>query len=101
MLSFINIEWLGFLAGTLCTGSTLPQIVANIKHPAITDTASVVRNVLLASGNFLWVAYGLINRLTAVPIFCGIATTLLVALLIQQLRAPRQSLPAIPTHAKE
>jgi uncharacterized protein with PQ loop repeat len=89
MLSFITIELLGFLAGTLCTGSTLPQIIANIKRPAVTEAASVVRNVLLASGNFLWVVYGLINRLAAVPIFCGIATALLVVLLIQQLRTRR------------
>jgi uncharacterized protein with PQ loop repeat len=86
-----SYEWLGLLAGALCVASTVPQLIGNLRQPSKIEVRTVVRNVILATGNLGWVVYGLLNHLISVPLFCGLNVVLLLVLLAQQGRLGRVS----------
>lgn len=77
---------LGVLAGFLCAMSTLPELLRNFFHPGRKSSPSILRNVVLATGNALWVIYGILGGLWPVWLFCGLNFTFVLALLGQQSR---------------
>ena len=81
-----NPAALGLLAGFLCAMSTVPEVVGNLLWPGRARKPSVIRNLVLATGNATWIIYGAISGLWPVWFFCGLNFVLISILISQQVR---------------
>lgn len=77
---------LGFIAGGLIAGSSIPQLIANIRRPHLVAHQSVERNVMIFIGNALWVGFGVWIGATPIVVFCGLNVVLNGVLIIQRFR---------------
>jgi len=82
-------EILGIMAGTLVTGSSLPQIIKNFRTPELVLSQSQARNFLSMFGNLLWLIYSLIENRWEIAIFACISAVLTLSLVIQGLMSNR------------
>jgi MtN3 and saliva related transmembrane protein len=79
------VVWIGTIAGILVLSSFIPQLVKAYKTKKMFDVSSYLM-ILIASGMFLWVVYGIIR---SDPVIIGTNATgfaLNVSLLIMKLR---------------
>lgn len=76
----LSAESLGFVAGALVTGSLIPQLVRVFKLRSAHEISLLFTTLLLA-GIIIWLAYGILLRLTPV-ILWNAASVVLVALLL-------------------
>jgi MtN3 and saliva related transmembrane protein len=79
------VVWIGTVAGILVLSSFIPQLVKAYKTKKMLDVSSYLM-ILIASGMFLWVVYGVIK---SDPVIIGTNATglaLNVTLLIMKLR---------------
>ena len=76
----LSAESLGFVAGALVTCSLIPQLVRVFKLRSAHEISLLFTTLLLA-GIIIWLAYGILLRLTPV-ILWNPASVVLVALLL-------------------
>ena len=79
------VVWIGTVAGILVLSSFIPQLVKAYKTKKMFDVSSYLM-ILIASGMFLWVVYGIIR---SDPVIIGTNATgfsLNVSLLIMKFR---------------
>lgn len=69
-------EIVGCLAGLLCLSSSFPQIRLLLKCDIDRASHSLLRNILLASGNAVWIVYAVMNGNTMPVIMCSIGVIL-------------------------
>ena len=89
----IFIEALGFAAGFTNLMSSVPQLRANLKNPDCAANQSAARNACQATGNGLWLIYGLAAGSIAMSTFSTLGF-LMAALLFLQVRKAQKSAPA-------
>lgn len=70
------IDYLGYLAATLSTASFLPQVILTIRTKD-TKALSLSMYILLTSGVFCWLLYGVYIENTVI-VFANIITFVLV-----------------------
>jgi MtN3 and saliva related transmembrane protein len=76
----MNLEWLGYAAAALTTGSFIPQAVMTIRTR---DTRGISRGmyIIFVSGVALWLAYGIhidsLPMILANTVTLGLAGTVL------------------------
>src|ERR1700743_3179216 len=66
----------GFLAGTIISISALPRVWSIVRNPRLAAAEPISRNAMLATGNMLWVVYGIETAALAVAVMCAIAGVL-------------------------
>lgn len=77
-MKYINL--IGFIAGTLTSASFLPQLIRALRTKSLGDVSWGML-LILASGIFLWMVYGIL--IGAFPvIFSNFASFILVASII-------------------
>ena len=86
----IFIEALGFAAGFTNLMSSVPQLRANLKNPDCAANQSAARNACQATGNGLWLIYGLAAGSIAMSTFSTLGF-LMAALLFLQVRKARNN----------
>ena len=69
------MEYIGFIAAFLTTGSFLPQAIKTIKTKN-TKSISLGMYLLFVIGAFLWLVYGLLIEDTAIIAANGVTTLL-------------------------
>jgi len=86
----LHIEIIGLVAGGIISVSAIPRIVAIWKTPDLAYHESIVRNAMLVLGNAIWISYGVLSGLVALPAMCALAMStnafVLVAALVAQIR---------------
>lgn len=85
----MSYEVIGWVAGCLLLSSSLPQIIANLRHPNLARHQSPMRNLLQCIGNLLWLIYAMLFSITAMKVFASLGAVLAGALFIQVLRSRR------------
>lgn len=80
-----SIEIIGLAAGLMNLTSSVPQLLNNLKNPDQAKYQSRARNVMQASGNALWLVYGLYMDSTAMMIFSALGCLMAFCLLGQSL----------------
>jgi MtN3 and saliva related transmembrane protein len=73
-MSYITI--LGYLAGAMTTLGFLPQLIKIVKSRSTRDI-SLVMFIVICTGIFLWLVYGLL--INSLPIILANAVTLVIA----------------------
>jgi uncharacterized protein with PQ loop repeat len=88
-------QLLGFLAGAIISISALPRVWDIVRDHRIAAAEPISRNAMLATGNLLWVIYGIETAAVAVAVMCAIAGVLngLVMLFAISARRLRGKLP--------
>ena len=69
-------QLLGFSAGTIISISALPRVLSIMRNHRLAAAEPISRNALLATGNMLWVIYGIETAALAVAVMCAIAGVL-------------------------
>jgi uncharacterized protein with PQ loop repeat len=69
-------QLLGFCAGTIISISALPRVWSIIRDHRLAAAEPISRNAMLATGNLLWVIYGIETAALAVAVMCAIAGVL-------------------------
>lgn len=96
-MELIYLEALGFAAGAVNLTSSVPQLIANLRNPALARNQSAARNACQAAGNGLWLAYGVTVGSVAMSTFsalgCLMAATLLAQVLMQTKASGAQRRP--------
>ncbi len=65
-MDVLSTEWIGSIAGVLTTVSFLPQVYQAWKTKS-TETISMPMLIMMTSGVFLWLVYGiLINQMPVI-----------------------------------
>jgi uncharacterized protein with PQ loop repeat len=64
---------LGFCAGTIISLSALPRVWDIVRHRQVAAAEPISRNAMLASGNILWVVYGIATSALAVAVMSAVA----------------------------
>ena len=78
-----NLVWLGILAGSLTTGSFLPQVIkAHQSHH--TKDLSLSMFVILVFGVVLWIFYGVL--IGSLPVILANSATLCLAVYLLYLK---------------
>jgi len=74
-MDVLSTEWIGSIAGVLTTVSFLPQVYQAWKTKS-TETISMPMLIMMTSGVFLWLVYGiLINQMPVIiPNFCTLVS---------------------------
>jgi MtN3 and saliva related transmembrane protein len=78
-------EILGLAAGLFTTGSLIPQVIQVFKRKSAGDI-NLLFNLMFLAGGFLWLSYGILDRLLPVIFWNTLATTLVILLLIGKLK---------------
>ncbi len=84
----LSAESLGFVAGALVTCSLIPQLVRVFKLRSAHEISMLFTTLLLA-GIIIWLAYGILLRLTPVILWNAAATILVALLLFAKLKYGR------------
>ena len=84
----LSAESLGFVAGALVTCSLIPQLVRVFKLRSAHEISMLFTTLLLA-GIIIWLAYGILLRLTPVILWNAAATVLVALLLFAKLKYGR------------
>ena len=87
MMHCLSLELLGFAAGATNLCSSVPQLAANLRTPALAKGQSTARNCLQCGGNMLWLAYGGLAGSLAMTTFAGLGAAMALGLVFQTLRA--------------
>jgi MtN3 and saliva related transmembrane protein len=90
------VVWIGTIAGVLVLLSFIPQIMKAYKTKKMVDVSSYLM-ILIASGMFLWVVYGIIR---SDPVIIGTNATgfaLNIILLIMKLKFDKLQRSTIKT----
>lgn len=66
-------QLLGFCAGGIISLSALPRVWGIMRDHRLAAAEPISRNAMLASGNLLWVIYGIETAAVAVAVMCAIA----------------------------
>ena len=69
-------QLLGFCAGTIISISALPRVWSIMRNHRLAAAEPISRNAMLATGNLLWVVYGIETAALAVAVMCAIAGVL-------------------------
>ena len=69
-------QLLGFIAGAIISISALPRVWDIIRDHRIAAAEPISRNAMLATGNALWVIYGVETAAVAVAVMCAVAGVL-------------------------
>lgn len=80
------IETLGFAAGATTLVSSVPQLIANLKDQELARGQSLSRNCLQASGNALWLVYGVAVGSASMMTFAGLGCLMASCLAFQTYR---------------
>lgn len=75
----MNTDLIGFLAATLTTGCTVPQIIKILKTKHARDV-SLIFAIMLGIGVSLWTIYGVL--ISSMPVIVANCITLLLSLTI-------------------
>ena len=94
LCGMIYIEAVGFVAGLTNLMSSVPQLRANLKNPECAAHQSAGRNACQATGNGLWLFYGIAAGSIAMSTFSTLGF-IMAALLFLQVRKARK---AVTTH---
>ena len=78
-------EYLGLAAGLFTTGSLIPQVIKIFKSKSAGDI-SLLFNLMFLAGGFLWLSYGIFDKLVPVIFWNSLATLLVILLLIGKLK---------------
>jgi MtN3 and saliva related transmembrane protein len=78
-------EIIGFVAGIFSTFSVVPQIIKIYKHKSARDI-SVTFGIMFVVSGFLWLTYGIIDRLLPIILWNVIGISLNSIMLIGKLR---------------
>lgn len=80
----MNIEIIGYIAGSLVTVSLLPQVVKSYKTKS-TEDISVVYTSILMAGLALWVVYAYLNNVVPLLVFATTEFILATSLFVLKL----------------
>lgn len=81
MLSPNHVELIGLFAGGMIACASIPKILATLRGvPAGRESRS--RNMMMLTGNALWVVYGVERHALPVTLFCSINTVLIACILL-------------------
>jgi MtN3 and saliva related transmembrane protein len=83
----------GFIAGTLTTASSLPQVLKTYRMKSA-ETLSYRMVLLLSAGVAVWIAYGVMTRSLPIIITNGISLLLAVSLVVMKRRYDKPGQPA-------
>jgi hypothetical protein len=76
---------ISFVAGTLVALSSLPQVIAGLRHPpprcGPLQRGRRLRNFAQAAGNMLWIVFGFGAGAAAIVIFCSVNVALIIVLI--------------------
>lgn len=75
------IDILGFTAGTLTSASFLPQLIRAVKTKSL-DDVSLGMLMILASGVFLWLVYGMLIGAFPVIISNFVSFILVISIIV-------------------
>lgn len=75
------IDILGFTAGTLTSASFLPQLIRAVKTKSL-DDVSLGMLMILASGIFLWLVYGMLIGAFPVIISNFVSFILVISIIV-------------------
>ena len=81
----MNINILGYVAGSLVTLSLLPQVIKSWKTKSTKDI-SLARYVVYITGLILWVAYAVLIQNGPVALMNGIGLVLATSILFLKLK---------------
>ncbi len=84
----LSAESLGFVAGALVTCSLIPQLVRVFKLRSAHEISLLFTTLLLA-GIIIWLAYGILLRLTPVILWNAASVVLVTLLLYAKLKYGR------------
>lgn len=87
----VYVEMLGFVAGATTLCSSVPQLVANLRDPALAKGQSAARNALQCTGNAMWLVYALSVGSVAMTTFAGLGSVMALALLVQVVKSNGQA----------
>ena len=90
-MSVVVQELIALVAGVLCLGSALPQILRLARGKVDLASHSLARNLMLVAGNAAWTAYALTNDAIVPVITCAIGTGLNAIICAQLWRARRRA----------
>ena len=79
------LEIVGYLAGFIVALALSPQIIKAWKTKSTKDI-SIAWNLILMTGLFLWVIYGIANVILPVAIFASVEFLIASSLLVLKLR---------------
>ena len=80
----MTLDYMGFIGGLLVSVALFPQIIKAWTTKSTKDI-SILWNLILAIGLFLWIIYGIANMLMPIIIFTTIEMLLTVSLLVLKL----------------
>jgi len=81
----MNIEIVGFIAGTLVAASLIPQTIKSWKTKSTNDI-SISWMLINLSGQTLWIIYGFLIDSLSLIVMSGITLILAVSLLILKIK---------------
>lgn len=81
----MTLEFVGYLAGFVVAIALSPQVIKAWKTKSTKDI-SLIWNLILMTGLFLWVVYGIANMILPIIIFVSIEFFMASSLLILKLR---------------
>lgn len=81
----MNLEWIGYLAGTTHIFSFLPQVVKTFRLPNLSGL-SIWLFLLMGISALLWVAYGIVYQRISLSIANSVIVLLNILIIVQILR---------------
>jgi len=84
-MSYVCIELVGLVAGICTTISFVPQIIKILKTKHVRDI-SLVMYVILTSGIFLWLVYGILLRRIPIILANGISFVLCFSVIVTKIK---------------
>ena len=88
-MCFLMIELVGFVAGLTNLVSSVPQLIANLRHPERAANQDASRNAFQAAGNGMWLYYGVSVGSIAMTTFSTLGCLMAAALFWQVLKSHR------------
>jgi len=79
------LEIVGYLAGLIVALALSPQLIKAWRTKSTKDI-SIAWNLILMTGLFLWVIYGIANTILPVAIFASVEFLMAASLLVLKLR---------------
>ena len=95
-MELFSLEMLGFVAGATNLMSSVPQLAANLRNPALASGQSLWRNCLQCAGNALWMIYGLSVGSVSMTTFAALGCLMAGGLMAQILRTEHHGSGAKP-----
>lgn len=83
----VEIEIIGFVAGATNLFSSVPQLVKNLRTPALAQGQCMSRNAFQCSANAMWLVYGASVESASMTTFAALGCLMAGALLVQTYRA--------------